>query len=468
MKLSELLSQYMTLSDSQDVEISEICLSSVDVVAGAMFFAYPGEKADGRDFIPEAIKKGARAIISECPDSFHDGAIQPANADRPMIIYFKEVQKKIGVIAQKFFDYPAKNIKIIGITGTSGKTSVANIIAQSLNLLGGNAYVMGTFGVGKPQGPFIETGINTPDPIELQRHLVYLKKQNCDVLVMEVSSHALIQGRVQGFVFDIAIFTNLTQDHLDYHKTMEEYGRAKERLLTEHRVYHAIFNRDDPWAHRLYDRHKNSSVICSEFSLKECAINLHDTQLIGEFNQYNLLAAMSCLAILGYSQKEFVNILPNIRPIPGRLERVYANDLPCCIIDYAHKPDALEKALVAVRQMTKGQVFCVFGCGGDRDKSKRPLMGAIAERYADHICLTDDNPRTENSANILADILAGIQNKSRVRVIYNREEAIRSTIALASPNDVILIAGKGHEHYQIIGTEKKHFSDREIVEKIIH
>jgi UDP-N-acetylmuramoyl-L-alanyl-D-glutamate--2,6-diaminopimelate ligase len=454
MKLSALLSDYVSIPESQDCEITSLCLSSRDAQAGALFFAYPGEKADGRNYIQDAINKGAVAIVLE-------------EKNGPLHVSLKNLQHKIGPIAQKFYDYPAKNMQIIGVTGTSGKTSVTNIIAQMLNVLGKNAYVMGTFGIGKPEGPFVETGINTPDPISIQRYFTQLKQQGCDVIVMEVSSHALAQGRVQGLVFDAAIFTNLTQDHLDYHQTMQEYALAKEQFLIDHEVKHAIFNVDDPWCRDLYERYKKTAIECRDFSVSNRIVTLEKTALIGEFNLQNLLAAVTCLILLGYDEEKVIAALPLVRPIPGRLECVRVAGMPCCVIDYAHKPDALEKALIAVRHIAQGKLFCVFGCGGDRDKGKRPMMAKIAERYADAVCITDDNPRTENSANILQEILSGFDDKTQVRVVPDRAEAIKSTIALAKENDVVLIAGKGHEDYQIIGHEKRYFSDREIVSKIV-
>lgn len=490
MKLSVLLSDYIALPESQDCEITSLCLSSRDVQPGALFFAYPGEKVDGRDYIEDAIKKGAVAIVAEnnhWPFVGASGARPPgSDADLtratagspykmpqseqpPRHIFLDNLQYKIGPIARKFYEhgYPAKNMQIIGVTGTSGKTSVTNIIAQLLNLSGKNAYVMGTFGIGKPEGPFIETGINTPDPLSFQRYLLQLKQKNCDVLVMEVSSHALVQGRVQGVEFDAAVFTNLTQDHLDYHKTMQEYAAAKERFLTEYPVKNAVFNLDDSWSCDLYERYKNTKINCLGFSLKNTTITLENMALVGEFNLQNVLAAVTCLIILGYDEKALLRLLPQLRAIPGRLECIRVPGKPCCVVDYAHKPDALEKALLAVRAMTKGKLFCIFGCGGDRDKGKRPIMAQIAEHYADEVCITDDNPRTENSDKILNDILSGFSNVKKVSVIADRAKAIAMTIARAKVDDVVLIAGKGHENYQIIGNEKKHFSDREVVESLL-
>lgn len=449
MKLSDLLSDYGALGLScGDPEITSLCLSSHEVTPGALFFAYPGEKADGRAYIAAAWQQGAAAIIAE------------AGGDpMPGVIYFSQVQAKIGPIAQKFYDYPAKNLTIIGVTGTSGKTSVTNILAQFFNALGKTTYVMGTFGIGKPEGPFIETGINTPDPIRLAQYFQHIQRAGGEVVVMEVSSHALAQSRTQGVEFAAAIFTNLTRDHLDYHVTMQAYGLAKERLLTQHRVYQAIFNLDDPWCCVLYARYR-SQLACRGFSLKESGIAWESAMLLGDFNRQNLLAALHCLWALGYNESEVLLQLPYIRPIPGRLERVEVAGAACCVIDYAHKPDALEQVLRVVRAMTSGKLFCIFGCGGDRDRGKRPLMAQIAERYADEVCITDDNPRTESSAKILEDILAGFQAPERVCVLPDRETAISSTLARATVDDVVLIAGKGHEEYQIVGQEKKYFSDK--------
>lgn len=481
MQLSQLLANYISIPPEHDRDITSLCLSSRDVTPGALFFACPGEKVDGRDFIEDAVKKGAVVIVAErrsdeqlSLSATSRGPLvqwvsEPKELDcsPPLLISFLDLKQKIGPIAQKFYDYPAKDMQIIGVTGTSGKTSVTNIIAQLLNYLGVNAYVIGTFGVGKPEGPFLETGINTPDPIRLQQYFLQLKQQGCEAIVMEVSSHALVQGRVQGVMFDAAIFTNLTQDHLDYHKTMQEYGLAKERFLMHHHVKQAIFNVDDSWCRELYERYQ-STMTCTGFSLSDTTITLEDTQLIGEFNLQNVLAAVTCLLLLGYKEHVVLQALPRVRPIPGRLELVRVAGAPGCVIDYAHKPDALQKALIAVRSMTKGKLFCVFGCGGDRDTGKRSLMAQIAESYADDVCITDDNPRTESSEKILQDILQGFKHPENVLVISDRKTAIETTLARAKESDVVLIAGKGHEDYQIIGTETKYFSDRDVVKEILN
>lgn len=486
MLLSKLLAAYSSIAEIDDREITHLCLSSLEVKPGALFFAYPGEKTDGRNYINDAIEKGAAAIVAEenhwplvgatggrpsqgsAPNS--TWATTGGSPLPPTIIYLNNLQEKIGPIAQLFYDYPAKDMQIIGVTGTNGKTSIAYILAQIFNLWGMAAVSIGTLGIGKPGEKFIETGINTPDPISLQKYFLNLKQQNCKIVVMEVSSHGLMQDRVRGICFDAVIFTNLTQDHLDYHKTMEAYGQAKERILIYHDVKNAIFNLDDPWCANLYQKYNNTKIGCKikcvAYSIVTSKIRLEETQLIGQFNLQNLSAAVTCLLALGYDEKKVMSILPEIKPVPGRLELVRKIDAPCCVIDYAHTPDALKKALLAVREFATGKIYCVFGCGGDRDAGKRPLMASIAEEYADEICVTEDNPRTESSEKILQDIVKGFLEAAKFVVIADRESAIRATILRAQKNDVVLIAGKGHEEYQIIGNVKKHFSDKEVVEEI--
>lgn len=460
MYLSQLLAPYISISPNDDREVTNLCLSSRDVKPGALFFAYPGEKADGRNYIQDAIKNGAVAVVAEST-----GQAQGA-APTSTVIYLNDIQSKIGPIAQKFYDYPAKKMKIIGVTGTNGKTSVTYILAQIFNLWGISAVSMGTFGIGKPGEKFIETGINTPDPVSLQRYFSELTQQGCKVVAMEVSSHGLAQDRVRGIDFEAAIFTNLTQDHLDYHHTMHEYGLAKERFLTHHGVKKAIFNLDDAWCANLYQKYKNEKLSCFAYSLKTPMIDLKDTQFIGQFNLQNILAAVTCLISLGYDEASVLSTLAKVRPVPGRLELLQLPGMPSCVIDYAHTPDALQKALLAVREMTQGKLYCIFGCGGDRDTSKRPLMAAIAEKFADAVCITDDNPRNEASEKILEDIMTGFSAKADFVVIADREAAIRETILRAKENDTVLIAGKGHEDYQIVKDKKHFFSDQLVVKKV--
>lgn len=490
MQLSHLLAAYVSLPTADEVEITHVCLSSLEVIPGALFFAYPGETADGRDFIQDAIKRGAAAIVAE---AFHDDNIDHANHQGVPVIYLQDVQSIIGPVAHAFYHYPSKNMQIIGVTGTNGKTSVAYILAQLFNYWGISAAIIGTLGIGKP-GKLIATGVTTPDPISIQRSFVELKQQDCQVVIMEVSSHALIQGRVHGILFDAAIFTNLTQDHLDYHGTMEKYGLAKELFLTQHAVKNAIFNLDDPWCYSLFARYQSPALPCFGYSqaavspeadligtelsrdmdslkglsfswqYKTKAAREGQSQLIGQFNLQNILAAATCLLSLGFKEEEILSALPHVQPVPGRLELLQLPGRPCCVIDYAHTPDALKKALLAVREFTSGKVYCIFGCGGDRDASKRPLMAAIAEQYADEICVTDDNPRNESSGKIVQDILQGFSSCTKVTVISDREEAIRTTLLRAHENDTVLIAGKGHEDYQIINNNKIFFSDRLVAE----
>ena len=330
MQLSQLLAPYCVIPKSHDRAITHLCLSSRDIKPGALFFAYPGEKADGRDFIDDAIKKGAAAIIQAAiEEPFFSREKVADRSDEgetgvngnTVIITLQNIKEKIGRIAQTFYHHPSRDMQIIGVTGTNGKTSVAYILAQIFNLWGISAVSMGTFGIGKPGEVFIETGINTPDPISLQRYFLRLKQQGCKIVVMEVSSHALAQGRVEGIVFDVAIFTNLTQDHLDYHLTMENYGLAKERLLTHHEVKNAIFNLDDSWCQNLYHQYRDSKINCFGYALDQSSKKILEskTQLIGQFNEQNILAAVTCLLSLGYEEQVIIDVLPKVKAVPGRL-----------------------------------------------------------------------------------------------------------------------------------------------------
>jgi UDP-N-acetylmuramoyl-L-alanyl-D-glutamate--2,6-diaminopimelate ligase len=374
-------------------------------------------------------------------------------------------------------------MKVIGYTGTNGKSSCVWLTAGVLE----NCAMIGTMGNGRP-GRLQKSTHTTPDAISLQKLLAAYRKEGMTTIAMEVSSHALDQGRIDGLDVDIAVFTNLTRDHLDYHPSMEAYGAAKKRLFSLPGIDRYVINIDDPFGHDL------AAELCApgkcltfgieNASAKLLAINIElhnrglsldfvwrdqeahlDSRLIGRFNVENLLAVTGALIAAGLPLQQIVKRLAQVPPVPGRMEQFGAAHEPQIVVDYAHTPDALQNALEAAREHCKGRLVCVFGCGGDRDRGKRPLMGRVAEELADAVILTDDNPRSENGDDILAEIRGGMQREPLVE--RDREAAIRMAIGEAGETDLVLIAGKGHEDYQINGDEVRHFSDRETVEAIL-
>lgn len=382
-------------------------------------------------------------------------------------------------------------LKIIGITGTNGKTSISHFIAQTLKLAGLNTGIIGTLGNGLTDH-LEPSKLTTPGPKEYQELLAYFNSQKTDVITLEASSHGLVQNRLKGTNFYIAIFTNLTRDHLDYHKTLENYEAAKLKLFTDYNPHFSIINIDDPTGFKFANLLKDKNIYCTSTELQKNPLNLPliyatditphasgttahihtpwgdgilNTHLFGKFNISNLLAVITTLGIFNIKLADSLNYISQLNSVSGRMqlfntpEKKLQKNKPVIIIDYAHTPDALEKTLKTVREHCHGKIWCVFGCGGDRDKGKRPEMGKIAENLADFLVLTDDNPRTELSRNIIADIKSGIKNTKPIITEPNRRRAIEHAVSSAKPEDVVLIAGKGHETYQEIGHERLPFSD---------
>jgi UDP-N-acetylmuramoyl-L-alanyl-D-glutamate--2,6-diaminopimelate ligase len=381
---------------------------------------------------------------------------------------------------------------MFGVTGTNGKTSCTHFIAQSLQALGMPAGVIGTLGSGL-YGALGQAGLTTPDAITLQAILSFLVNQGAKAVAMEVSSHSIDQHRVNGIEFEVGIFTNLTQDHLDYHGDLETYASVKKRFLAEMPVNHVIINADDSyglkWLTELASQKSvfaysvNENISLPSFipityasniklSLKGIEADIYSpwgegklsSPLIGQFNLSNVLAVLTALCVYGISFKEALSLLAQLKPVPGRMQTLGGAGKPLAVVDYAHTPDALENALKALRVHTKGRLLCVFGCGGDRDPGKRPLMASIAERLADQVIVTNDNPRTEDPEVIAQQIYAGFSNPNEVIRELDRSKAIEKSIQLASENDCILVAGKGAEHYQLIGNQQFHFDDVEQVQ----
>jgi UDP-N-acetylmuramoyl-L-alanyl-D-glutamate--2,6-diaminopimelate ligase len=503
MKLSELtrkdeigiLSIDGHLPAAQDADLSDPQYDSRKVTKGSTFFAIRGFAVDGHKFIQSAIEKGASAIVID-----DDTALSADDASNMSVtrILVKDTRSALAHLSEMYFGEPSKKLRMIGVTGTNGKTTTTNVIKQLLEAGGEKVGLIGTIGtwIGDEHIPTTHT---TPESRDLSELIARMADANVDTCVMEVSSHALELKRVAALDFDIAIFTNLTQDHLDFHKDMESYCKAKQKLFKNLKdTAVAISNADSPYCDRMIgDTIANShtygvwkegddlgqaDLIATNIQqrLDKTAFTLSKrysdetaeftTSLIGRFNIENILAALSALyfGIEGYSLTRLAELLPQVKAIRGRFEQVSLPNGGIAVVDYAHTPDALENVIRTSRALMEqtgsaGRLWVVFGCGGDRDRQKRPLMGSIASRLADRIILTNDNPRSEDPHLILHEIEAGIQPGSNYEVIDDRRKAIRTALSSSSTSDVVLIAGKGHETYQIIGQETSHFDDREEV-----
>ncbi|MGQ0285748.1 UDP-N-acetylmuramoyl-L-alanyl-D-glutamate--2,6-diaminopimelate ligase [Pasteurellaceae bacterium 22721_9_1] len=480
-KLTALWGEKLALLDS--ISLTDMTLDSRCVKTGCLFVAIKGHSVDGRQFIPQAISNGASAVLQETEHASEH--LQYTWQDNVPIISYLNLSPHLSEIADHFYQHPSRKMTLVGVTGTNGKTTIAQLLAQWTQLLGKTPAVMGTIGNGL-FGQVQPANNTTGSAIEIQASLASFLKQGADFAAIEVSSHGLVQHRVEALQFSAALFTNLSRDHLDYHGSMEEYALAKKRLFTDLSSKHQVINADDEigasWLAELphavavstnsdyQPSHKNwlKSTAVS-FTNKGAQIQFSsswgdgnlESHLIGAFNVSNLMVVMATLLVLGYPLQELIQTVSKLTGVCGRMEMITATNKPTVIVDYAHTPDALEKALAAARLHCHGKLWCIFGCGGDRDNGKRPLMAQIAEQLSDNVIATDDNPRTEDPTKIMQDIVAGFTNKEQVQIIHNRAKAIETAIKSADQNDVILVAGKGHEDYQIIGTEKLHFSDQE-------
>mgnify|MGYP000075448442 FL=1 len=464
------------------IPVNDMTLDSRRVTPGALFVALSGTRVHGLQYVDQAIANGCCAVLAEPDANWSREHIDALGLAVPVMVV-DDLRFRIGMIASRFCGEPSEKLKIIGYTGTNGKSSCVWLTAGVLE----NCVMIGTMGNGRP-GRLQKATHTTPDAITLQKMLASYRKDGMSAVAMEVSSHALDQGRIDGVNVDIAVFTNLTRDHLDYHATMEAYGAAKKRLFALPGISKFVINIDDPFGHDLAKELCGQGK-CLTFGINNASaklfatnIRLHnrglsldfvwrdqearlDSRLIGRFNIENLLAVTGALLSAGLPLQQIVKRLAQVPPVPGRMEQFGFAREPQIVVDYAHTPDALKNALEAAREHCQGRLVCVFGCGGDRDRGKRPLMGEIAERLADHVILTDDNPRSESGDAIIAEIRAGMQG---IPVIErDREAAIRLAIGEAGESDLVLVAGKGHEDYQINGDVIRHFSDRETVEAIL-
>ena len=454
------------------------------VQAGDVFLAYPGHQVDGRRFIADAVARGAVAVLFEASGQKVGADDTAMNCPAPCLAV-ANLAMLAGSLAHLVYGQPAAKLWLAGVTGTNGKTSVSQWLMQALTQLGQRCAVIGTLGNGFP-GALRESGFTTPDAPGLHAALADFAAQGATACAMEVSSIGLAEGRVNGVLFDVAIFTNLTRDHLDYHHTMAAYGEAKARLFTAPGLAAAVLNLDDGFSAQLLAKLRGKIRILG-YTLDEklarpdgvdellVAKNLTMTAtglrfdlngqpfaapVVGRFNASNLLAVIGALLAHGDSLAAIADAVRTLQPPPGRLQTLGGENEPLVVVDYAHSPDALDKALMVLREVATvrgGHLVCVFGCGGERDAGKRPQMGAIAERLADTVVITSDNPRSEDAQTIINDILAGMQQPPIVEA--ERGRAIADAIANAAARDVILLAGKGHETYQEIAGVRHPFAD---------
>jgi len=481
MRLSELLKDIVFLPAAADRDIGRLVLDSRQIKAGDVFFAIKGSQQDGRQYVHDAIKQGACAILL---DAHEDVAV--AFEQTVPLIPVPQLQAKLGIIAARFYGNPAKQLRMIGVTGTNGKTSCTHFIAQSLQHLGIPCGIIGTLGSGF-YGALGEAALTTPDPITLQASLRKFVDEGAQAVAMEVSSHSIDQGRINGIEFEIGVFTNLTQDHLDYHGDMQSYAAVKHRFLAECPTLHVIINADDDYGSQWIDElAARKSVFAyatkqpaipafvpriytdqTQWSLQGAQATVHSPwgsgelslPLVGEFNLSNGLAVLSTLCVFGIPFSEALSCLAQLQPVAGRMQTLGEQGKPLVVVDYAHTPDALEKVLSALRGHVAGKLICVFGCGGERDAGKRPQMAAIAERLADKVIVTNDNPRHEPAETIAEHILRGFSAPDRVCVELDRSKAIQKSIQWAATQDCVLIAGKGAERYQQVGDVKTPFDD---------
>jgi UDP-N-acetylmuramoyl-L-alanyl-D-glutamate--2,6-diaminopimelate ligase len=457
-----------------------IVSDSRKVVAGALFLAYPGEKVDGRAFIPDAIAKGASAILWE-PKHF-DWNPSWEIENTPVV----NLRQQAGRIADQFYASPSTKLWAIGVTGTNGKTSVTQWLAQCFNYLQTKAAVIGTLGNGLPN-QLAPTSNTTPDALLLQKLLAEYVQQAVKVVAMEVSSHGISQGRVNGVHFDVAVLTNLSRDHLDYHGSYEKYAEVKKRLFLSKELKSVVLNSDDDFGCVIKKELDKSDVNvltyginsgdiqATKIRLDEGRISFFvitpfgrsdvSANLIGRFNVYNVLAVLATLLASDVPLKDAVDAITHIEPLSGRMQMFGGGRLPLVVVDYAHTPDSLKNVLLALREETKQRLICVFGCGGNRDQGKRAMMGKVASELADGVVVTSDNPRDEEAEKIIQAILEGVSGEYAVE--EDRAKAISIAITNAQAGDIVLIAGKGHEDYQEIAGEKHHFSDVEQVTRAL-
>ena len=490
--LSTLMEGIATFAPGEDRMVAGVALDSRQVQAGYLFLACSGLMQRGHDFIAAAVAQGASAIAYEVAEG--EAAFLSAQVGNVPMLAVQHLSQQAGLIAERFYGHPSRDLFVVGITGTNGKTSCSQFLAQALSSADHPCGIIGTLGNGL-LGQLLPGTHTTPDAISVHQLLAEMRSGGARSVAMEVSSHALAQGRVAGVSFTAAIFTNLSRDHLDYHGDMAAYAAAKQRLFHAPDLRYAIVNADDAFGREIL-ANLRPGVTAVSYGLGEPVapelphvqgVIEHQTRnglsvvvksawgeghlqvpLLGRFNASNLLAVVATLLVTGVPMTEVLQRLSVVRPVTGRME-CFGGDgrLPLVVVDYAHTPDALEQALLALREHCRGKLWCVFGCGGDRDRGKRALMGSAAAHLADKMIITNDNPRSEDPAQIAADILAGVGDSAAVEVMHDRSSAIAAAIRQAGADDVVLVAGKGHETTQQVGVRKLPFRDQDQVQRYL-
>ena len=477
MILSKLLKgvTYKELLGSSDVEISALTYDSRSAAEGSCFFAVAGTVVDGHNFIAGAIERGAKVIICQ--------HIPEEVRDKSTFVVVEDTNIAMGLIASNFYGNPSRELKVVGVTGTNGKTTIATLLYELVQSMGHKAGLISTV-VYKVGAKEIESTHTTPDAIRLNAMMREMVDEGCEYCFMECSSHAIVQQRIHGLHFTGALFTNITHEHLDYHKTFAEYIRAKKSLFDSlPKSAFALINADDRNGEVMLQNTKASRYTLSlqkmaDFRAKVIEMMVEGMELridnkevwvqfLGRFNAYNLLTVYGSALLLGFEKEDILAHLSMLRPVSGRFETVLAKDGTTAIVDFAHTPDALENIIKTIDELRQAEqrLIVVCGCGGDRDKTKRPVMGGMASKMADIAIFTSDNPRTEDPEQILREMEEGVESGNKYLKITDRHEAIKTAVMLAEPRDIILLAGKGHEDYQIIGSEKLPFNDKTIVQE---
>jgi len=495
-RLSQLLHGFANVEQSMDCDVNALFIDSRDAQQGGLFLACAGKQGHGFDYLSEAYDAGVAAVAWEPTDEYGSPPENVAHSAQVPLIAVKNLALLVGYIADRFYGHPSRELCVIGITGTDGKTSCCHFIAHALQTDGSPVGIIGTLGYGL-LGHLQSATHTTPDAIRVHHLLKQMREQGARTVVMEVSSHGLDQGRVNGVTFEVAVLTHVSRDHLDYHGDEASYAKAKEQLFKMPGLRKAVINKDDTfgreWSQSLasdvqlitYGSYADASVSSmglefSDVSLTLAGMDWHvngpwgsahlHNQLFGRFNVYNLTAVLATLNVIGVAWDAACHAVEKLTNVPGRMEfyrSAGAAAAPQVVIDFAHTPDALMHVLNALQEHGFGKIWCVFGCGGDRDTGKRPLMGRAAALVASELILTDDNPRSESGEKIIADILKGITDQTHVHIERDRKAAIQWAIEHAGAGDVVLVAGKGDEEYQWVGDRKLPFSDRQVVQSLL-